>query len=138
MLNNTIKALPSEQELEALFPETFDNGDVLSSLFGGHVALVNRALNHLGVRLNGMLHLGGHTGQELAVWHMLGARQILIVEPQSHLQDTLTDNADSLTRAMALLKQFELVENRGDDGVRVVQAAVSDVGGRATLNVNRF
>jgi len=134
-MNENYKQSPEKGSLISIFPESFEAREFVAGFYGGHVALVNRALDECNIRLNGLLHLGGHAGQELSVWHLLGARKIYIVEPQSRVIETLKNNAEALTKAMSLLDEFECRSPQKSSGVKVLQAAVSDKDSKGEIHI---
>lgn len=135
-IKNHFKTIPGQKDLLSIFPEGFESREFIGSLYGGHIALVNRALDENNVRLTGLLHLGGHAGQELAVWHLLGARRIFVVEPQSHMFDLLNNNANALTNAMSIVDGFERKNPKLSSGVKVLRAAVSDKNTQGVIKIH--
>lgn len=61
---------------------------------GWTFALLGRSMRYLGIEARGVLHVGGHLGEELPFYREQGFEVILFVEPDPESADALTDRLD--------------------------------------------
>jgi FkbM family methyltransferase len=83
----------------------------------------------------GVIHLGGHLGEEILPYAMVGFETMLLVEPQPSVYRRLEANAAAAERLLDHLDGFAGASLR--PRIETVQAAVGDHDGRGTLNVFR-
>lgn len=78
----------------------------------------------------GVLHLGGHVGQELPMYAALGFRHVVMVEPLPEEHAELATRVDAFNRTCALLGEF-----LGEPAARAhaVRCAVTDHDGPCTF-----
>ncbi|MGO1069414.1 FkbM family methyltransferase [Lysobacter sp. CA199] len=87
-------------------------------------------LDKLGVPRTGVLHLGGHIGQELPMYAALGFRNVIMVEPLPEEYAELSTRVDAFNETCGLVAEF-----LGEPPARAhaVRCAVTDRSGPCTF-----
>ncbi|MDJ1172879.1 FkbM family methyltransferase [Roseofilum capinflatum] len=79
-----------------------------------------------GIDKGGVIHIGGHSGQELPMYTQLGFKKILMVEPQPSLFESMKQYAEAIEAFRTELHQLlELGESQPYPEIQCVQSVVS-------------
>lgn len=95
-----------------------------------------RLLDKLKVPRTGVIHLGGHIGQELPMYAALGFRNVVMVEPLQREYEELQRRVDAFNGTCGLVADF-IGENPPSRG-HAVRCAVSDRSGTCTFYRTRM
>jgi FkbM family methyltransferase len=121
---------------EELLNETRTRELVLKAIGGfafryDYNLILKRLFAARGITPRGVVHLGGHRGEELLVYLALGFQQILLVEPDPSCYSDLRDVTALVERTMQKAGRF--LEKEFTTRLATVNAAASDQDGTATL-----
>jgi FkbM family methyltransferase len=94
-----------------------------------------RLLDKFRVPRTGVIHLGGHVGQELPMYAALGFKRVVMVEPQEREYEELRRRVESFNLVCGLVGSF--VDESPPSRAHAVRCAVSDRSGTNTLYQTR-
>ena len=127
--------MPAQEELLDGMPDKLPVKELLANMKGGLlVAMYQRLFRKYAITPRGVIHLGGHVGQEALPYLLLGYDRVVFVEPDPQLIPALERNVGYVEKLRGHLDRFM----DGTDGRpfgQVVQAAIGDKNGTATLHV---
>jgi hypothetical protein len=95
-----------------------------------------RLLDRLRVPRIGVIHLGGHLGQELPMYAALGFRNVVMVEPLPQEYAELAKRVDTFNATCGLLAEF--IGETPASRAHAVRCAVSDHAGAGTFYRTRM
>jgi len=118
--------------LAAAAPVDFPSVEALKSRSGAFAMMFQRLFEKAGIAPRGVIHLGGHIGNDLAAWMLLGIKSLLLVEPNPKLFRELQRNIQFVQLVSSTLDSLLDLK---PTAVHAVQLAIGDRVGTVELTV---